>query len=172
MADGCESLQQRVAQCEEALRAAGVRVTQQRLEIFRNVATSKDHPDAETVFNAVRKSLPTVSLDTVYRTLWLLTDLGLITTLGLPRERFRFDGNIKPHHHFVCTRCGLTGDFYSQELDRLSVAEAVDEFGVAHRTQVEVRGVCRACLASEAGNRAGNNAVGKGAGRGHRGPDD
>ena len=80
---------------------------------------------------AVRRGLPTVSLDTVYRTRWLLTDLGLITTLGLPRGRFRFDGNMKPHHHFICTRCGLTGDFYSEELDRLAIAEAVHEFGGA-----------------------------------------
>lgn len=168
MSEGCERLQQRVDRCEEVLRDAGVRVTQQRLEIFRIVATSTDHPDAETVFEAVRSSLPTVSLDTVYRTLWLLTDLGLITTLGLPRQRFRFDGNTRPHHHFVCTRCGLTGDFYSRELDRLSVAEAVAEFGVADRTQVEVRGICCACLASGAGNRGGRNAVAEGARDGHR----
>jgi len=146
MANEPRDMQRRMEHCTQVLRDAGVRVTSQRLEVFREVVSSGAHPDAETVFSGVRKRLPTVSLDTVYRTLWLLTDLGLIATLGLPRERFRFDGNTKPHHHFVCTRCGLTGDFYSEELDRLRVPGTVAEFGVAERTQVEVRGRCRKCL--------------------------
>lgn len=144
-----EDVQQRVDACGEALRRAGIRVTHQRLEILREVAGSRDHPDAETVFRGVRERLPSVSLDTVYRTLWLLTDMGLITTLGVPQERFRFDGNMRPHHHFVCTRCGLARDFYSGELDELRVPAAVQDFGVAHRTQVEVRGICRECLEAE-----------------------
>jgi len=143
-------LQNPFQHCKEELKAAGVRVTHQRLEVFHEVLSSRSHPDAETVFRGVRDRLPTVSLDTVYRTLWLLNDLGLITVLGLPRERHRFDGNMRPHHHFVCTRCGLTGDFYSEELDRLAVAEAVNEFGVPDRTQVEVRGLCRKCLEDDA----------------------
>ena len=58
-----------IERCKEVLKAAGVRVTHQRLEIFREVASSTAHPDAETVFRGVRDRLPTVSLDTVYRTL-------------------------------------------------------------------------------------------------------
>jgi Fur family peroxide stress response transcriptional regulator len=141
-----EELQRRIEHFKEVLAHSGLRVTPQRLEIFREVAGSGDHPDVETVFRGVRERLPTVSLDTVYRALWLLTDLGLITTLGLPRERFRFDGNIRPHHHFLCTRCGLTADFYREEFDRLAVSDAVKDLGVADRTQVEVRGLCRKCL--------------------------
>ncbi len=141
-----EALQDPIEHCKEVLKASGVRVTHQRLEVFREVVDSRLHPDAETVFKGVRARIPTISLDTVYRTLWLLKDLGLITTLGLPHERHRFDGNMRPHHHFVCTGCGLTADFYSEELDRLAVAEAVREFGDVNRTQVEVRGLCRKCL--------------------------
>ena len=63
------------------------------------------------VFEGVRERMPTVSLDTVYRTLWWLKDLGLITTLGSSRERTRFDANLSRHHHFVCVQCGLTRDF-------------------------------------------------------------
>lgn len=135
-----------IEHCKEVLRDAGVRVTHQRLEIFREVVNSPNHPDAETVFSGVRDRVPTVSLDTVYRTLWLLTDLRLITTVGLPHERFRFDGNMRPHHHFVCVGCSLIKDFYSQQLDQLSLADAVREFGVPHTVQVEVRGLCWECL--------------------------
>jgi Fur family peroxide stress response transcriptional regulator len=115
------------------------------MEIFREVAQASDHPDAEMVHQRVRTRMPTVSLDTVYRTLWLLNDHGLITTLGPSRERNRFDANLARHHHFVCTRCGLTRDFYSSELDNLKLPRSARAFGPIETTLVEVRGVCREC---------------------------
>ena len=104
---------------EQVCRDAGAKLTHQRMEIFREVAQSGDHPDAETVFQGVRQRIPSLSLDTVYRALWLLSDLGLITTLGPPRGRTRFDANLTRHHHFVCSNCGLTRDFYSDDFDDL-----------------------------------------------------
>jgi len=80
-------LAERLERFKAAARRAGIRLTHQRLEIFREVAATEEHPDAETVFRGIRKRVPTVSLDTVYRTLWLLEDLGLIATLGPRRER-------------------------------------------------------------------------------------
>ena len=132
------------------LRRAGVKLTAQRLEVFREVAASGEHPDAETIYRRVRERLPMISLDTVYRTLWLLVDLGLITTLGLPHDRTRFEGNVRRHHHFVCTRCGRVNDFYSEAIERLPVPEAVAALGRVESTQVEVRGVCQQCLEREA----------------------
>ena len=138
-------IQQRMENFQAGLARAGVKATHQRLEIFREVVGSGDHPDAESIFMGVRKRMPTVSLDTVYRTLWLLLDLGLITTLGPPREKTRFDANQRPHHHFICTRCGLARDFYSEELDRLRIPEAVKTWGQVDAIQVEVRGICADC---------------------------
>lgn len=136
---------QRVERFEAACRNTGVRLTHQRLEIFREVAKTGDHPDVETVFKRVRKRMPTVSLDTVYRTLWLLNGQGLIKTLGPSRERTRFDANMTRHHHFVCTECGLTRDFYSQELDDLKLPKSVASFDQVETTLIEVRGTCRDC---------------------------
>jgi Fur family peroxide stress response transcriptional regulator len=107
---------------------------------------AKDHPDAEKVFKKLRKQMPTLSLDTVYRTLWVLNDLGVITTLGSSRERARFEGNLEHHHHFICTRCGLTSDFYSDELNALRVPDSLTEIGDVEQTHVEVRGTCKKCL--------------------------
>ena len=99
-----------------------------------------------------------MSLDTVYRTLWLLSDLGLITTLGQPRDRARFDANLRRHHHFVCRRCGLIRDFYSDALDELKLPEAVSEIGLVETTQVEVEGVCQQCAGREqTGTKKGRN---------------
>ncbi len=152
-----QELEQRLESFKAAARRAGLKLTRQRLEIFRAVAESADHPDAETVLKDVRERLPELSLDTVYRTLWALEDLGVVHTLGPRRERTRFDGNLAPHHHYVCIRCGLTRDFTSRALDALSAPEAHD-FGTAERTCVEVRGVCHEC-AAPAGDRAANPVV-------------
>jgi Fur family peroxide stress response transcriptional regulator len=134
-----------MARFERVCRDAGVKLTHQRIEIFREVAGTGDHPDAETVLRGVRKRLPTVSLDTVYRALWLLMDLGLVRTLGPSRERTRFDANLSRHHHFVCVECGLTRDFTSEAFDGLRPPASVEELGRVVETHVEVRGVCHGC---------------------------
>jgi Fur family peroxide stress response transcriptional regulator len=137
---------------------AGVKLTHQRLEIFREVAASVEHPDAEAILRAVKPRMPTVSLDTVYRTLWLLNDLGLVTTLGPRRQTVRFDANLKDHHHYFCERCGLVRDFDSTELDEIRVPAAVKAFGTMIRAQVEIRGICERCAKRRAGNRRPRNA--------------
>ncbi len=146
-----------MAQFEEALRRAGVKVTQQRLEVFREVAGTAEHPDAETVYQGVRRRMPTISLDTVYRTLGRLVDLGLVGTLAPPRDRVRYDANLKRHHHFVCTRCGRAHDFYSDDFDRLPVPEVVKELGEVETTHIEMRGLCSRCAAMKPGESGGSD---------------
>ncbi len=133
-----------------ACKRAGVKLTHQRLEIFREVAASVEHPDAEMVFRAVQARMPTVSLDTVYRTLWLLSDLGLVIPLGPRRESVRYDANLARHHHYVCVRCGLTRDFESPALDAVRIPAAVRELGSVVTVQVEVRGLCATCAKAKA----------------------
>ena len=142
-------IDRRMERFVEVCRNSGVKLTHQRMEIFREVAQNGNHPDAEKVYQGVRERMPTMSLDTVYRTLWLLKDLGLITTLGSPRERTRFDANLTHHHHFLCVQCGLTRDFNNDEFDELMLPESVKAFGYVETTQVKIKGVCRKCIAKE-----------------------
>ena len=153
---GEAEIERRVEHFKETARRAGVKLTHQRLEIFREVAASVDHPSAEAVMKAIKPRMPTVSLDTVYRTLWLLNDLGLVSTLGPKRESVRFDANLTHHHHYVCVRCGLARDFESAELNSLRIPDAVAEFGSIDATHVEVRGICSRC-AKELSEDAGGN---------------
>jgi Fur family peroxide stress response transcriptional regulator len=144
-----EEIQSRMDCFTKALRDSGIKLTHQRIEIFREVARTGDHPDAETIFKRVRKRVPTVSLDTVYRTLWMLNDMGLITTLGPQTGRVRFDANASPHHHFICTKCGKVGDFYSKKFDDLEVPEQVSRMGDVATTHVQFRGRCSRCQEKE-----------------------
>jgi Fur family peroxide stress response transcriptional regulator len=141
-----EPFTQQLEHFKDVLKHAGIKHTHQRIEIFREVVQTDQHPDAETVYNGVRTRIPTISLDTVYRTLILLTDLGIITSLKEPHERMRFDANRHPHHHFVCTECGMVRDFYHPEFDALPVPDTVQTFGNVGRARVEFRGVCWQCM--------------------------
>ena len=138
-------IQKRLAHFRQKCRDAGLKLTHQRLEIFKEVASSEAHPDAEAVFRGVQPRMPTVSLDTVYRTLWMLNDLGLVTTLGPRRESVRFDANPLPHHHFVCTLCGLAKDFEYDDFNDLKIPDDVKNLGTVQATHVEVRGLCKEC---------------------------
>ena len=143
-----EEVEQRMVRFERVIRDKGIKLTHQRMEIFREVAQTGDHPDADMVYQRVRERLPTISLDTVYRTLWLLNDLGLVVTLGPSRNPTRFDANLSSHHHFVCNRCGHTRDFYNEEFDALSLPAEADSLGRIESSHVEVRGLCNECLKS------------------------
>jgi len=138
-------VERRLEKFKTSARRSGVKLTHQRLEIFCEVAASLDHPNAESVYRAVQPRMPTVSLDTVYRTLWLLADLGLVTTLGPRRETVRFDANLNHHHHYICVRCGLARDFDSADLNTLRMPDTVKNLGSVVTTHLEVRGVCSRC---------------------------
>lgn len=138
----------RLKRFEETCRQAGVKLTHQRREIFREVASSEEHPDAESVYERVRTRIPEISLDTVYRTLRRLRELGLLTVLGSSPERMRVDANPRPHHHFCCVVCGFTRDFYCSSLDELPIPLSVADYGLIQSSQVEVRGICHGCSKS------------------------
>jgi Fur family transcriptional regulator, peroxide stress response regulator len=149
MKTGRKELEQRMGHFEKVCRDTGIKMTHQRMEIFREIAQTDDHPDVDRIFQRIKDRLPTLSLDTVYRTLWLLNDLGLVKTLGSSREATRFDANLDKHHHFVCRHCGFTRDFVSRDLDNLTLPESLGSLGEVEGTHIEVRGVCRECIAKE-----------------------
>jgi Fur family peroxide stress response transcriptional regulator len=143
--DAPTDLSARLAEFERACQRASVKVTPQRLEIFREVLLSHNHPSAEAIFDGVKSRLPNVSLDTVYRTLWLLTELGLITTLGPRHEAVRFDANLREHHHFVCVRCGTANDVDNLDLSALDLRKHIESAGSMISAHLEVRGICAKC---------------------------
>ena len=133
----------------DACRGRGVKATQQRMEIYREVARNHEHPDADAVFRGVQSRLPTVSLDTVYRTLKMLTEMGLISTFGHRQDSVRFDANRELHHHHVCVNCGKVQDLTSDLLDVENVKRAIGPFGTLQSAQIEVRGLCKPCSSRE-----------------------
>ena len=131
----------------------GLKLTHQRLEIYREMASTEEHPDADTVHRRVRKRIPVVSKDTVYRNLKLLAEHGLISIVGLSHDRLRFDANREPHHHFVCVRCGRIQDFCSPCLASIQMPQEAKTYGNPVSLHLEVKGVCVSCQSPTKGRR-------------------
>ncbi len=136
-------------QAEELLKAKGVRVTHQRLEVFCELMSSHEHPSAEEIYERVARRLPTISLDTVYRTIALFEEFGVIRRVEVLDDRARYDANLKPHHHLVCTRCKKIEDFYWPGFDRLKEPEELRKWGRLRSRHAEIRGLCRECAEKE-----------------------
>jgi len=145
-----DELDRRVEAMKQTLRQEGLRLTHQRLEIVKEIAGTDEHPDVECVYRGLRARVPTVSLDTVYRTLGTLADRGLISRVVATAGPARYDANTRRHHHFVCIRCGKVRDIVDPGLDAIGVPRATSELGTVETVEVQLRGVCHDCIASGA----------------------
>ena len=127
---------------EARLAAAGHTLTAQRRAILRFLAARTDHPTATVIYEAVTRDFPISSRATVYNTLSLLVELGMVTTV-LGGEEVRYDPNLAPHHHLRCERCGALQDIPAEDV-------TVYRGGVPAEGRVEFRGQCEACAADSA----------------------
>jgi len=120
--------------------------------ILQVLQESDRHLDAEAVHDRVRQRDPEISLATVYRTLALLKEMGLVNAPSLGAERSRYESaGSTPHYHFTCLNCGRVMEFDSpligQLSDELSQAHGVSVVG----TQLHVVGYCASCVAQMGG---------------------
>ena len=97
-----KSVSQKLTDFENACRKANLKVTHQRVEIFRKLTEAHDHPSAETLYKRLQKKLPTLSLDTIYRTLATFEKHGLISRVETMKSQARFEAEMGEHHHIIC----------------------------------------------------------------------
>jgi len=122
-----------------------LKVTPQRIEIYKVLLSSKEHPSAETVYEQIRQTLPNISFDTVNRTLNTLSDIGAAFIVEGTGDVRRFDGNIENHQHFKCIKCKKIFDFSHKTFDNIQVPEnLMGEFKVLRAT-VYIEGLCKSC---------------------------
>ena len=144
--------QQVMAHFEATCRAHGLKLTHQRMEIYRMLLQSTEHPSAENLHKQLATRLPTLSLDTVYRTLATFEDLGLVKRVETMTSQARFEAVIDQHHHFFCDQCGKLIDFHWHLFDSMGLPESLQKVGRIRNKNVVVHGVCDQCLAGEKSN--------------------
>jgi Fur family peroxide stress response transcriptional regulator len=123
-----------------------LKITPQRIEVYKALITSTDHPSADAVYEKVKKVLPNVSLDTVNRTLNTLSRIGAAFVVEGSGDVKRFDGNLGNHQHFKCIKCKKIFDFRHDPFDNIQAPKSLEEKFRVLRTAVYVEGLCRACL--------------------------
>ncbi len=132
------------------LKAKKLKVTPQRLAIYKVLYEATTHPTAEDIYNALRQSHPTMSLATVYKTLDALKKAELATELNVGDDSSRYDATIKSHPHMVCLECGKVMDLHTQALgDFKKQVQEETEFDIVSE-KVYFYGTCRECSQSAA----------------------
>ncbi|MDO4342555.1 MAG: transcriptional repressor [Eubacteriales bacterium] len=122
-----------------------MRYSYQRQRILDYVSDSHAHPSAAAVYDALRESMPRLSLGTVYRNLNQLSDAGRIRKIILPDGTCRFDGGMHPHSHIVCSGCGAILDVIPPELPELAAAVREQTGFTLDTFETVMHGRCPAC---------------------------
>lgn len=137
----------------EEFRKKSFRATPQRIAIAHVVLNSKDHPTAEQVYQTVKKKYPTLSLATVYQTLHLLTEIGLLQELGFSDRVSRYDPDTSPHINIICRDCGKIQDYQAESTKRLW-NQTIKELGFKPVGQrLDIYRCCDKCLVNMHNNR-------------------
>lgn len=97
-----------------------LKLTPQRIAVYMYLRSTKEHPSAETIYKALHKDYPTMSLATVYKALKTLVQVNLVKELNVGEGNFRYDGNVFPHPHIQCTSCGKVDDIEGISFDELN----------------------------------------------------
>ncbi|MEG1806131.1 MAG: transcriptional repressor [Clostridia bacterium] len=119
----------------------------QRDEIMKVLQSTKSHPDALWIYEQVKKSIPNISLGTIYRNLAELSKKGMILELNAKDNLKNYDADISSHSHFVCVNCGRIIDI----MENTHVNSFVDGNRV-EKTSTIYYGVCKKCIEKESGN--------------------
>jgi len=129
------------AKCKEN----NLRMTTQRMAVYEEVVGSEDHPNADAIFRKIQRKYPTISFDTVNRTLQTFSEIGILNVVEGHGDPKRYDPNVDSHHHFKCVRCNRIVDFYDDSYDRLKFPKQFQKGFVVLGRKVVLEGICDRC---------------------------
>jgi Fur family ferric uptake transcriptional regulator len=129
----------RLPSLEEACIAKGMRMTEQRRVIARVLQAAEDHPDVEELYNRAVKVDPRISISTVYRTVKLFEDAGIIEKHDFGDGRARYETIPDEHHdHLIDLKSGTVIEFRNEEIEALQerIARELGYTIVDHRLEL------------------------------------
>lgn len=128
------------------LTQAGINPSVQRIQVLDYFLNYKTHPTAETIYAHLRQDMPAISKATVYNTLSLFEEKGLVTVFATDQGKARYDLIEYPHGHFICQSCGQATNV-SYEIDYDPIIEGFE----VQSEELVIRGICDKCLAKMKG---------------------
>jgi len=137
-------------------REHGVRVTAQRLAVYRALAEDPSHPTADVIYRRLRGAMPSLSPATVYRVLESLVQDGLLRRVSTTGGAGRFDANLAPHQHLICRVCGRMTDVHAPAVPAVEVGRVAAQVRprfVVEDVDVRIVGRCETCPPGPGGPR-------------------
>ena len=128
-----------------AFHASGLRMTRQRLAIYRELESRQDHPDVEKIYKAVRPRIPRISLFTVYRTMNVMEGAGLVWRVATWKSHARYGTLMDAHAHFLCEKCGRIDNVDVGDVGPLC-RQVESSFGKVGRVDMIFHGEGNCCL--------------------------
>lgn len=134
----------------EHLKRAGLRLTPQRIAIYRFLASVSSHPTAQQVYEQLAPAYPSLSLATVYNTLDALVGLGIINALGSAGDdAVHYDADTSPHVNLACVSCHEVIDLPSDHALKLEHEVAEHSGYRLLGSRVMYYGLCPICQAKQ-----------------------
>jgi Fe2+ or Zn2+ uptake regulation protein len=133
----------------QQLRDRRIAVTPQRLAVMAVLQSRRDHPTADHIYQEVRRGLPAISFNTVYKTLEILCQQGMVIKVNPLHAVARYDGETGQHAHLICRQCHriIDLDWEGSEVPVLPAA-ALQGFRIEH-SSLTFWGLCPRCQTSE-----------------------
>ena len=128
------------------LKENSIKTTLQRLEILRYLDDHRTHPTADQIYSDLKEKNPSLSKTTVYNSLKIFKEHGIIQTLTISSSELRYDFKCTMHHHFLCKKCGkiIDIDISCPHIEKIrKEGYQIDE---AHGY---FKGICKECLKKE-----------------------
>ncbi|HXG22636.1 MAG TPA: transcriptional repressor [Methylomirabilota bacterium] len=121
------------------------RVTRQLAAVYEALQGDLSHPSAEEIYQRVRRTLPHISLGTVYRNLQRLVEEGKVRLLLLDERVARYDAMTAEHDHFICQQCGCVIDILLARERQMNLTPLLEQGFTVASHSLAVHGLCRQC---------------------------
>ena len=122
-----------------------LKLTPQRLAVYKSLMSTNEHPSAEIIDKALQPEYPTMSLATVYKALKTLVEVKLVQEINVGEGNFRYDANSHEHAHIQCINCSKVTDLENISFTTLNrTAEECSEYKVLSN-RIFFYGLCKDC---------------------------
>jgi len=128
---------------EQHLRSHNIMPSVQRIRIFDTLVGTTEHPTVDMIYQSLAKEIPTLSKTTVYNTLKLFQEKGLVLVVNIEDNETRYDADTSFHGHFKCQSCGSVYDF-PLDTDETKL-NSLNGF-LIKESHYYVKGICKECI--------------------------
>lgn len=138
-------IEKRLEFFKQICKSHNIKLTPQRLIIYEELIQDSTHPSTDMLYQRIQEKFPTISFDTVHRTLLMFYEIGVANIIEGTGNPKRFDGNVDKHHHFQCLTCKTIIDIHETAYDDLPISDDIRNTCEVLRQTVRLEGLCKEC---------------------------